>query len=135
MGGIPWSYFRHLPRSNSGALLRPLLAAFVALTVAAAGAWTPSGVWAQSAALSPYSKANRRDAIFLRFPEMAQRFWVDTETMAASHKAAAWPLPKQGAFVYADTYTRRQMTEPEAQATAVSNCNDHLPPLAPHGAT
>ena len=41
--------------------------------------------WAQTAAQS-HGKAERRDPIFLRFPEMAQRFWENTETNAASHK-------------------------------------------------
>lgn len=113
-------------------MLRPILAAFFALTVAA-GAWVPSSVWAQSAAQSPYAKATRRDPIFLRFPEMAQRFWVDTETMTASHKAVAVPMPKQCAFVYADSYTRGQMSEREVQDTAVSNCNRHLAQLGPLG--
>jgi hypothetical protein len=113
-------------------MLRPILAAFFALTVAA-GVWVPSGVWAQSAAQSPYAKATRRDPIFLRFPEMAQRFWVDTETMTASHKAVAVPMPKQCAFVYADSYTRGQMSEREVQDTAVSNCNRHLAQLGALG--
>ncbi len=44
-----------------------------------------SGAWAQTAAQSQ-GKAERRDAIFLRFPEMAQRYWENSETNAASHK-------------------------------------------------
>ena len=108
-------------------MLRPILAAFLALTTLAAGAW------AQSAAQSSYGKANRRDAIFLRFPEMAQRFWVDTETMTASHKSVAVPMPKQCAFVYSDAYTKGQMSEREVQDTAVSNCNRHLAELGPLG--
>ena len=108
-------------------MFRPILAAFLALTTLAAGAW------AQSAAQSPYGKANRRDAIFLRFPEMAQRYWVDTETMAASHKSVAVPMPKQCAFVYSDAYTKGQMSEREVQDTAVSNCNRHLAELGPLG--
>ena len=87
-----------------------------------------AGAWAQS-----YGKAERRDPIFLRFPEMAQRFWVNTETMAASHKAVAVPMPKQCSFLYADTYTRNQMSESEVQQMALSNCNAKLNQLGPLG--
>ena len=59
---------------------------------------------------------------------MAERFWVNTETMAASHKAVAVPMPKQCAFVYADTYTRNQMSEREVQDMALSNCNRQAQP-------
>ena len=92
-----------------------------------------AAAWAQSAAQSPYGKAERRDPVFLRFPEMADRFWVNTETMAASHKAVAVPMPKQCAFVYADTYTRNQMSEREVQDMALSNCNAKLNQLGPLG--
>jgi hypothetical protein len=110
---------------------RSLLALCLALTAALG---TIAGVaWAQSAAQSPYAKATRRDAIFLRFPAMAQRYWVDTETMTASHKSVAVPMPKQCAFVYSDSYTKGQMSEREVQDTAVSNCNRHLAELGPLG--
>lgn len=89
--------------------------------------------WAQYAANSQYGKADRRDPIFLRFPEMAQRFWVDTDTMTASHKSVAIGMPKQCAFVYADAYTRGQMSEREVQETALSACNRKLAELGPLG--
>jgi hypothetical protein len=92
-----------------------------------------AAAWAQTAATSPYGKAERRDPIFLRFPEMADRFWVNTETMAASHKAVAVPMPKQCAFVYADTYTRNQMSEREVQEMALSGCNAKLNQLGALG--
>src|ERR1700744_1387377 len=92
-----------------------------------------AGPWPQPAAMSRYGKAQRRDPIFLRFPEMAQRFWVNTETMAASHKAVAVPMPKQCSFLYADTYTRNQMSESEVQQMALSNCNAKLNQLGPLG--
>ena len=92
-----------------------------------------TGAWAQTAAQSPYGKVERRDPIFLRFPAMAERFWVNTETMTASHKAVAVPMPKQCAFVYADTYTRNQMSEREVQDMALSNCNAKLNQLGPLG--
>jgi len=41
---------------------------------------------------SPHGRAERRDSIFLRFPEMAERYWVEPETNAASHKVIAVPL-------------------------------------------
>ena len=91
------------------------------------------GAWAQYAANSSYGRPERRDPIFLRFPEMAQRYWVDTDTMAARHKAIAIPLPRQCAFVYADTYARGQMSEREVQDTAVSACNRKLAELGPLG--
>jgi len=87
-----------------------------------------AGAWAQS-----YGKAERRDPIFLRFPEMAHRFWENTETMAASHKSVAVPMPKQCAFLYADTYTRNQMSEREVQQMALNNCNAKLQQLGPLG--
>ncbi len=92
-----------------------------------------AGAWAQTAAQSPYGRAERRDPIFLRFPEMAERYWVNTETMAASHKSVAVPMPKQCAFAYADTYTRGQMSEREVQQMALSNCNAKLNQLGPLG--
>ncbi len=112
-------------------MLRPILAGFLAASLALTTLAVGAG--AQSAAQSPYGKANRRDPVFLRFPEMAQRYWVDTETMAASHKSVAVPMPRQCAFVYADAYTRGQMSEREVQETAVSNCNRHLTALGPLG--
>jgi hypothetical protein len=110
-------------------MLRSILAACFVLT-----ALVLSGdAWAQSAASSSYGKATRRDPVFLRFPEMARRYWVDTETMTASHKSVAVPMPKQCAFVYSDAYTKGQMSEREVQDTAVSNCNRHLAELGPLG--
>jgi len=91
------------------------------------------GAWAQSAASSSYGKAERRDPVFLRFPEMAKRFWEDTETMAASHKSVAVPMPRQCAFTYADAYTKNQMSEREVQDTAVSACKQKLVQLGPLG--
>jgi hypothetical protein len=88
---------------------------------------------AQYAANSHYGRPNRRDPIFLRFPEMAQRYWVNIETMAASHKAIAIAMPKQCAFVYADSYTRGQMSEREVQETALSACSRKLAELGPLG--
>ena len=102
---------------------------FAVLAVLTAG----TGAWAQTAAQSHYGRAERRDPVFLRFPEMAERFWVNTETMAASHKSVAVPMPKQCAFTYADTYTRGQMSEREVQQMALSNCNAKLGQLGPLG--
>jgi hypothetical protein len=108
-------------------MIRNLLFAVLGLLTVATGAW------AQTAAQSPYGKAERRDPVFLRFPEMADRFWVNTETMASSHKSVAVPMPRQCAFVYADTYTRGQMSEREVQQMALSNCNAKLNQLGPLG--
>jgi hypothetical protein len=104
-------------------MIRPVILIVSAIVACAAGAW----------AQSRYGKADRRDAIFLRFPEMAERYWVNTETMAASHKAVAVPLPRQCAFVYADAYTRGAMSEREVQDTALNNCNRKLAELGPLG--
>ena len=106
---------------------RKLLFAVLSLVTLAAGAW------AQTAAQSHYGRAERRDPIFLRFPDMAHRFWENTETMAASHKSVAVPMPKQCAFVYADAYTRNQMSEREVQQMALSSCNAKLSQLGPLG--
>jgi hypothetical protein len=105
---------------------------FVGLFLLAAVALTADAS-AQPAAQSPYGKAERRDALFLRFPEMAQRYWVNTETNAASHKVIAVPMPRQCAFLYADSYSRGQMSESEVQQVAVSNCNRKLTELGPLG--
>jgi hypothetical protein len=88
--------------------------------------------WAQTAAQSQ-GKAERRDALFLRFPEMAERYWVNPETNAASHKVLAVPMPRQCAFLYADSYSKGQMSESEIQQLAVSNCNRKLTELGPLG--
>ncbi len=108
-------------------LLRILLTTLLALAPVA------SATWAQSAAQSPHGKAERRDPIFLRFPEMAERYWVNTETMAASHKSVAVPMPRQCAFLYSDAYTKGQMSEREVQETALSTCNRRLNELGPLG--
>ena len=86
-------------------------------------------VWAQS----PQGKAERRDPLFLRFPEMANRYWVNSETNAASHKVLAIPLPKQCAFVYADAYSRGSMSQSEVEQMAVSSCSRKLADLGPLG--
>lgn len=88
---------------------------------------------AQPAAQSPYGKAERRDPLFLRFNQMADRYWVNTDTMAANHKAVAVPLPRQCAFLYADSYSKGQMSESEVQETALSTCNRRLAELGPLG--
>ena len=106
---------------------RLLAAVLLAAMVAAPGAW------AQPAAQSPHGRAERRDPVFLRFPEMAERYWVNTETNAANHKVVAIPLPRQCAFVYADAYSRGHMSESEVQQVALSNCNRKLAELGPLG--
>jgi hypothetical protein len=113
-------------------MFRSILSAYVSLAAVALLALS-DGASAQSAAQSPYGKPTRRDPIFLRFPEMAQRYWVNTETMVASHKSVAVPMPRQCAFVYSDAYTRGQMSEREVQQTALSNCAHHLAELGPLG--
>ncbi len=108
-------------------MIRSILAAAFVLASLAAGAW------AQSAAFSSFGKSERRDPIFLRFPEMAERYWVNTETMAASHKSIALPMPRQCAFLYADSYAKSSMSEREVQETAVSICKQRLSSLGPLG--
>lgn len=105
----------------------------LALVALATALLTGTAAWAQYASNSPYGKPERRDPIFLRFPEMAQRFFVDPETMSASHKAVAIPMPRQCSFLYADSYTRGQMSEREVQETALSACNRRLRDLGPLG--
>lgn len=108
-------------------MIRPFALAIVALL------GISTSVLAQPAAQSPYGRAERRDPIFLRFGDMAQRYWVNTETNAASHKVVAIPMPKQCAFLYSDAYSRGQMSEREVQETALSNCNRRLAELGPLG--
>ena len=104
----------------------------LALVLLAAVTLAPAA-HAQSAALSSTGKAERRDPLFLRFPSMAERYWVNPETNAASHKVLAVPMPKQCAFLYADSYSKSQMSEREVQEIAVSNCNRKLAELGPLG--
>lgn len=110
---------------------------FLTFFLIAASAFGPilygPSAWAQASAQSSYGKAERRDPIFLRFADMAKRYWVDTETNAASHKVVAIPMPKQCAFLYVDSYSRGQMSEREVQETALSNCNRRLAELGPLG--
>jgi hypothetical protein len=108
-------------------MIRSILTSLLVLIASATGAW------AQSAAFSSHGKAERRDPIFLRYPEMADRYWVNTETMAASHKSIALPMPRQCAFLYADAYTKGVMSEREVQDTAVSACKHRLADLGPLG--
>ena len=91
-------------------MIRTLLLLLISVTALSAGAA------AQTAAQSPYGKAERRDPIFLRFSEMANRYWVNSETNSASHKVVAIPMPKQCAFLYADAYTRGGQSESEVQS-------------------
>jgi hypothetical protein len=125
----PGSYFRHLFRLMIEVMSRTFLAALLAALLGPLAA----SAWAQYAAQSPYGKTERRDAIFLRFPEMAHRFWEDPDTITASHKAVAVPMPKQCAFVYADAYTKGQMSESEVQETALSTCRQKMVQLGPLG--
>ena len=104
---------------------------FFGLFLLAVVALAPAAM-AQTAAQSQ-GKAERRDAIFLRCPEMAQRYWENPETNAASHKVVAVPMPRQCAFLYADSYSKGQMSESEVQQLAVSNCNRKLTELGPLG--
>ena len=104
---------------------------FLGLFLAIAVVTAPSA-WAQYPAQSQ-GKAERRDALFLRFPEMAQRYWENSETNTASHKVVAVPMPKQCAFLYADSYSRGQMSQSEVEQLAVSNCNRKLAELGPLG--
>ena len=108
--------------------MKRIFALFLLATVALS-----SHAWAQAAATSSQGKAERRDAIFLRFPEMSQRYWENSETNAASHKVVAVPMPRQCAFLYADSYSKGQMSESEVQQIAVSNCNRKLGELGPLG--
>jgi hypothetical protein len=121
------SYFGHVFRRKIAVMIRSFVLALLATATLAAGAS------AQPASQSPYGKAERRDPIFLRFSQMADRYWVNTETMAASHKAVAVPLPRQCAFLYADSYSKGQMSESEVQEVALSNCNRRLAELGPLG--
>jgi len=86
---------------------------------------------ASAAAAQSATRVERRDPLFLRFPEMAERYWVNTETKVASHKVVAVPLPRQCAFMYADSYSRGQMSEAEVQQMALSSCNRKLSELGP----
>jgi hypothetical protein len=101
----------------------------LAVAVLALAAGLAPVAWSQT----PQGKAERRDPIFLRFPEMAERYWVNTETNAASHKVVAIPLPRQCSFVYADSYSRGQMSQSEVEQMAVSSCNQKLGQLGPLG--
>src|SRR5260221_10887841 len=114
--------------ADMGTMNRVVLSFFLAFLT-----WTSGVAWAQSAAQSPYGKTDRRDPLFLRFPEMADRYWVNTETMTATHRVLAVPLPKQCAFTYADSYTKNQMSESEVQQLALSSCNRRLADLGPLG--
>ena len=104
------------------------IAALILLAVVSLAPALGSTAWAQS-----YGKAERRDPIFLRFSEMANRYWVNSETNSASHKVVAIPMPKQCAFLYADAYTRGQQSEREVQDIALSSCNRRLAELGPLG--
>lgn len=121
------SYFGHVSRHKIAAMIRTLLLVLLAAATLA------SGAGAQPAAMSPYGKAERRDPVFLRFSQMADRYWVNTDTMTASHKVVAVPLPRQCAFLYADSYSKGQMSESEVQEVALSNCNRRLAELGPLG--
>ncbi len=129
MALVRQTYFGHVFRQNRAPMTFriPFLAIFALAALA-------TGVSAQQTALtSPHGKANQRDPLFLRFADMAERYWVNTETMAASHKAVAMPMPRQCAFTYADSYSRGQMSESEVQETALSTCNRRLAELGPTG--
>ena len=54
--------------------------------------------------------------------------------MAASHKVGRGAdAASQCAFLYADSYSRGQMSESEVQEMALSNCNRRLSELGPLG--
>jgi hypothetical protein len=124
------SYFGHVFQLKIATMTR--LAFLVLLATATLFSGT-SDAAAQPAAQSPYGKAERRDPLFLRFSDMADRYWVNTETMASSHKVVAVPMPRQCVFLYADAYTKGQQSESEVQETALSKCSHRLAELGPLG--
>lgn len=86
-----------------------------------------------ASAQSPQAKAERRDPLFLRFPEMSERYWVNSDTSSSRHKVVAVPMPRQCAFLYADAYSKAFMSESEVQQMALSSCNRKLAELGPLG--
>ena len=106
-------------------MLRPILLLALSLSALAAGL----GIHAE--AQGRYGKADRRDPIFLRFPEMANRYWVHPDTNTRSHKVVAVPMPRQCTFLYADAYTTANMSESEVQQMALSTCARRLGELGP----
>jgi hypothetical protein len=127
MTGRDRSYFRHVFRQNTAPMIRSFLSALLVALAATAALAQPTAL------TSPYGKANQRDPLFLRFSEMAERFWVNPDTMTATHKAVAVPMPRQCTFTYADAYSKGHMSESEVQEMALSACNRRLADLGPTG--
>ncbi|MBM3645218.1 MAG: hypothetical protein FJX02_12860 [Alphaproteobacteria bacterium] len=109
--------------------LRRLLLSVLFAVVAGA----PFAAPAQSPFASPHGNVERRDPLFLRYAEMYDRYFEQTETMVAANKAIAIPMPRQCAFIYADEYARNQVSEREVQELALGRCQRRLQELGPIG--
>jgi hypothetical protein len=76
---------------------------------------------------------NQNDPVFLRFPDLRQRYFSSGETMIAQHKFIAMPMPKQCVYFYVDIYSKRGMSDRETRDQALRMCREKMEAYGPLG--
>jgi hypothetical protein len=66
------------------------------------------------------------DPVFLRFPELRQRYFHNGENQIAQHKFIAMPMPKQCVYFYVDVYSRPGMSDRDTRDQALRTCNQNM---------
>ncbi|HJQ56989.1 MAG TPA: hypothetical protein VJ890_08790 [Vineibacter sp.] len=69
---------------------------------------------------------NQNDPVFLRFPDLRQRYFESGETKIAQHKFIAMPMPKQCVYFYVDIYSRPNMSDRDTREEALRLCRNRM---------
>lgn len=69
---------------------------------------------------------NEGDPVFLRFPDLRERYFRSAETKIAQHKYVTMPMPRQCAYFYVDIYSKPSMSDRDTRNEAVNRCNANL---------
>ena len=73
-----------------------------------------------------FGKVNEYDPVFLRFPDLRQKYFSSGESTIAKHKFIAMPMPKQCAYFYVDVYSTQQMSNHDTRREATRRCNQNM---------
>lgn len=76
---------------------------------------------------------NQNDPLFLRFPDLRQRYFESGETKIAHHKFIAMPMPKQCVYFYVDIYSKPNMSDRETRDEALRICKNRMESYGPLG--
>ncbi len=78
-----------------------------------------------------FGKVNEYDPVFLRFPELHQKYFKTGESQIARHKFIAMPMPKQCAYFYVDVYSSQQMSNHDTRREATRRCKLNMEKYGP----